>query len=307
LTHHQLRIFSSVAKHLNVTKASFELHLSQPSISQQLKLLQQEYGVKLYKKNGLGIELTPEGRVFLKDIEPILAEVERLKKKFSNQNGHGAGSFSVGGSFSPSINSLPMLLAVFKKSHPQVRLSLQTGTSYGVEQMVLKDEVEIGVITNPSYSPSLFFEPCWRANLTAVVSARHPLAKKGKLTLAELAAAPLIIKKGKPVESRAELVLKDLKKRGFQPNVVMECESLEAVKAAVKAGVGAGLLFGDVVEQEVRKGELKILKIKDLKVDISCFVIYKKEKPLSSHAKEFLVLLRQWNAKKAAKGSLYAA
>src|SRR5438132_12460138 len=83
MTLHQLNIFAAAAKLLSVTKAGWELHISQPSTSQQLKLLEGEYEVRLYKKNGQRIELTREKRLFLKEAEPILHQMEKLKRIFS--------------------------------------------------------------------------------------------------------------------------------------------------------------------------------------------------------------------------------
>lgn len=308
MTLHQFRIFSSVARLLNVTKASAELHISQPSVSQQLKLLQEEFGAKLYKKTARGIELTKEGGAFLKDIAPILFQVEKVKKKFhTNLTGHSTDSFSVGGSFAPSLSVLPSIVAVFKETHPRLQLALRTDTSYAVERMVLNAEAEIAVITTPSYSPFLIYEPRWRVNLVAFQAAKHPLVKKEDLTLMDLAQIPLVIKKGKPYESRTRRFLNRLEKKGLHPNVVMECESVEAVKAAVRTGVGIGILSRDLVEPDIHRGDLKPVTIRELKMEISSFVIYKKERPLSAHAQEFLTLVRQWRLQGWSKRSLRAA
>src|SRR5713226_3301490 len=83
MTFHQLKIFTATAKHLNMTKASRELHVSQSCISQQLKLLEEECRVKLYNKIGRGIELTEKGRLLLIDVEPILHQIKKLKEKYN--------------------------------------------------------------------------------------------------------------------------------------------------------------------------------------------------------------------------------
>src|SRR5262249_30169216 len=157
------------------------------------------------------------------------------------------------------------LLVLFRRSHPQVCLALRSGTSHEMEQQVLKGELEIAVITNPSYSGSLVYEACWRVNLVLFASAKHPLTRKGKLTLAEFAQAPLIIQEGVLGESEAQDLLKELEKRGLHLNVVMECASLDAVKAVVKTGAGLGLVYKDAVEQDIRSGNLKVISFRDLK------------------------------------------
>ncbi len=295
MTLHQLRIFAAVAKHLNITKASEELHITQPSVSQQLKFLEEECGVKLYTKMSRGIELTERGQLFLNDAEPILLEIERLKEKFKDSPTDGkVGSLTIGGSHAHSTSFLPLLLTVFKETHPEVQLALRTETSRMIEQLVLNSEVEIALLTNPSYSPSLIYEPFRQEELVAFASAKHPLAKRRKLTLEELAQAPLVIKSEKTRKVyRTDEILRQLEKRGFKLNIVLQCESAEAVKSAVKVGAGLGILYRDIVEPDVKRGELKIFKIPESKMKVDTYIIYPKERALSPHAQDFLTLLRE--------------
>ena len=300
MTLHQLSIFAAVAKHRNITKASKELHITQPSVSQQLKFLEEECGGKLYNKLSRGIELTERGQLFLNDAEPILLEIERLKAKFNGTPTDGkVRSLVIGGSHSPSVSFLPSHLAVFKDTHPKVQLILRTDTSRAIEQLVLNSEAEIALITNPSNSPSLIYKPYRKEELVAFVSVNHPLAKRGELTRAELAQAPLVIKREKTGKAyRTEEIFRQLEREGFKLNIVLECESAEAVKSAVKVGVGLGILYRDIVEPDVKRGELKIIKVPELKMKVDTFIIYPKESPLSPHAQDFLTLLRgEWPKK----------
>ena len=295
MTFHQLRMFAAVAKHLNVTKASEELHISQPSVSQQLKLLQEECKTKLYRKIGRGIELTDEGELLLADAQPILLQVGKIRERFTSDR--KAGSLAVGGSNSQSVSFLPLLLAVFKETHPQVQLSLRTDSSRGIERLVLNSEVEIGLITNLSHTPTLSYEPCRKEKFLFFVSPSHPLAQKKEMTVAEMAQAPLIFRKGKSSRTMVWEVLKQVQKQGFKLNIVMHCESTDAVKTAVSAGMGLGILYQDHVESEIRKGELKEIRVPELNMQLDSYIIYAKEKPLSANAKDFLTLLRKWPQK----------
>lgn len=290
MTLHQLKIFSSIAKFLNVTKASAELHISQPSVSQQVKLLQEEYGAKLYRKIGRGIQLTDEGRVFLKEIEPILIQVDLLKKKFGISLKQG--SLTIGGSHSPSASFLPLLVSVFNETHPDTRLVFRTHNSDVLERMVADSEVEIAVVTNRSDSPYLLYEPCREEELVFFASPEHALAKQKSLTLPELANAPLVVfKKGR---LRAfEAVLHQIEKRGLTWNAVMYCESSDALKAAVKAKMGLGIIYRDLVQPGINRREFRMIAVPELKMYSESYIIYHKEKPLSENAKVFLSLLRQ--------------
>jgi DNA-binding transcriptional LysR family regulator len=309
MTFHQLRIFSTVAKNLNISEAAIDLHISQPSVSEQLKLLEQEYRVKLYKSTGRGIQLTEDGRVFLKNTEPILSLVETLKNKFRNKPmDRKVGSVTVGGSHNPSTSLLPLLLAVFKETHPHVHLTFRTDTSQAIERMVLGSEVEIAVITNCSHHPSMVVQPYQQDNFVAVVSPKHPLAKNRALTMAELARAPLVIKKGREGTGRIWEVLRNLEGQGSKLNIVLYCESPEAAKSAVRAGIGVGILHKEIVAPDARRGDVKIIPVKDLKMQVQTFIIYHKERPLSRYAQDFLVLLREWRRRKhGAKNRLRAA
>lgn len=300
LTFHQLRIFSAVANHRNVSRAAWDLHISQPSLSQQLKLLEKDLGLKLYRKISGGIELTREGAAFLRDTEPILLRVETLKKKLgTDQAGGRADSLlSVGGSYTPSTSFLPLLVEAFKKTHPCVNLILRTDKSPVIEKLVLKSEVGIGVIVIPSYSPLLTYEPYRQMQMVAFVSAKHPLAKKQPLTAAELCQFPFVILKSRKSEqdvrsSKIEQCLKEIERQGFKPDIFMMCDSSQAVKAAVRSGVGVGLLYKDTLEPELREDKLKVIKFAKLKAYGDSFVVYHKEKPLSLPARDFLALLRE--------------
>lgn len=293
MTLHQLRIFATAAKHLSVTKAGRELHISQPSLSQQLRLLQEECGLRLYKRIVGGIKLTREGRLFLNEAEPILLQVEKLKRNFSlNLRESEARSLTVGGSHGPSAFFLPWLASIFRGTHPNARLILRTDNSLVMEQLVQNSDVEIAVITNSSASPWLIYEPCRREEVVFFASSRHPLARRPWSSLATLARVPLVVfKKGK-IGGVAN-ILKQVEARGFHLTIVMNCETAEAAKAAVKTGMGLGILYRDLAEPDIQRGDLRVIHVPGLKMHIDSFIIYHKEKPLSANAQDFLALVRE--------------
>jgi len=270
--------------------------MSQPSVSRQLKLLEEEYGVKFFKKVGRGIELTGEGRIFLSKAQPLLLQADKLKEKFpADLTSNKAGPLTVGGSLSPSMRYLPTVLAVFRETHPKVQLTLRTSTSRTIERLVLDSKVEIGVITSPSGSSSLIYEPYRKEKLAVFDSVKHPLARRQALTLEELAQMPLVVKRAMTGEvGITEEFLKQLEKKGFTPNIAMESDSAQAVKAAVKAGIGLGILYRDIVDPDIRAGDLKVIKIPELKMQLRSFIIYHKARSLSANAQDFLTLLKKW-------------
>ena len=115
MTLHQLKIFQCVGTLLNITKASEILHVSQPSVSQQLKLLEEEFGAKFFARLSQGVELTYEGKQFLEAVKPILSQAELVEKTFKrNPNGNRTVLLRIGGSNNVSADVLPHLLMTFK-------------------------------------------------------------------------------------------------------------------------------------------------------------------------------------------------
>jgi len=291
MTLHQLRIFMTVAKHLNVTRASEELRIAQSALSRQLKLLTEECGAVLYRVRPRGVELTEEGGFVVSKAETVLSQVESIQNDC--RHARKGVTVRIGGSHSPSLSFLPLLCAAYLRTHPGIEIDFRTGTSREIEQLTANSEIEIGVITGSSHRPALSFEPCRKERLVIFSSIRYPL-KKPRLTLSDLAQLPLVIKRRSGAEGfHPEGILKQIEEQGLTPKVVMKCDSYFAVKAAVKAGIGVGILFRDMVEPEVKRREVKVIRVTNLETDTDSFVIFAKDRPLSREAQQFLVLLRQ--------------
>jgi DNA-binding transcriptional LysR family regulator len=300
MTLHQLRIAIAIAAQGSVTKASQELHISQPSVSQQIKLLEQEYGFKLYVKNGKGIEFTPAGQQFIESAAQVLLQVDKLERDFKGISSHpNGGSLRVGGCYFTGVTLLPLALTAFKKMHPDVQLVLENEASAPIEKLVLESKVDIALIINPSYFPSLVYEPYREEKLVAVVSANHPLARRGTLTPKELAELPVVIKQGRKRPNIMDQFCNELGRQGLTISTALRVETPDAMKAAVKAGIGLGVFFREHVERDIKRGTLKVIKIPGVKFNwnFRSYIIYHKKHTLSPHASEFLSLLRQWPQK----------
>jgi len=282
-----LRIFESVARHLNVTRASHELHMSQPAVSQQIKLLEEECASRLVVRNGQGVDLTERGRAFLDAITPIVAQVGDVENAFkAKPDDKKSGLLTVGGSRSHSVTVLPEILRDFKQNHPWVQFSLESNDSGTMEQRVLSADVEIAIVNHPSLSDQIASEPYKEMGIVAFTLAGSPLVGK-KITLTELFQIPLVVR-------RRSSTLKELLKQGYRPNIAVQCDISETVKAAVKRELGVGILYRETVEADLKSGNFKILHVPELeKIRTKSFIIYNKSKPLSAVARDFLHSLRE--------------
>jgi len=160
MTLRRLQLFVAAAKGLTLTKVSHALHVSQPAISRQLRLLQEEYNLTLFHRNGRGLELTADGKTFLKKIESIIAQVEQLKKNHSGEVGAERSKLlTIIGTHGPCAMFLPAIVAKFRKRHPEVQIELRADTIARVEDMIVKGEAEIGVTTSRPRSRRVACEP----------------------------------------------------------------------------------------------------------------------------------------------------
>jgi LysR family transcriptional regulator, transcriptional activator of the cysJI operon len=298
MTFKQCAIFVTVSRHLNITRASQELHISQPSVSQHLKLLEEDCNVKLFKKSKGGIVLTGSGDLFLTKLIPILTQLDQLKRAFANESTVSqADSLVIGGTYGPSALLLPSVTGVFKRRYPRVELELRSAHRPYVERLVLSSDVDIALVTGRPSSANLVVEAYRKEKLLVFVARNHPLASKRELSLAQFARVPLIIHGRKNSANTVADILRSLREKGLAPVVAVRCESPDAVKTAVREKIGLGILYQDSVRRELGNGEFISVKVHGLKLEGQSFIIWHKDKPLSSAAWAFLRLLRWWRTK----------
>lgn len=288
----RFRLFVSAARHVSFTQASRERRISQPAVSRQLKILQEDFGITLFKKKGRGVELTDSGRAFLKEVTTILSQVEDLKKSCQVPNSE---SLTIAACRGPSAVRLPSLMARFKASHPLVNLTLFPGNSTEIRPWLKASTVDLAFINTPPASPLYYVEPYRSERLTAFVFPTHPLAKK-PVQASDSVTIPLIVRAGRPTQTRTEKEILGYKNRNIKLTVTMRCGSSRSVKETVARGAGVGILYHDAIKQEIDRGEFKPVKIPGLDLQRRSYIVYSKEKPLSRVAQEFLALLRDSKA-----------
>jgi len=166
-----------------------------------------------------------------------------------------------------------------------------------MEQRILNAAVEIALINHPSYSDQIAYEPYKEMGIVAFAPAASPFVGK-KITLAELFQIPLVVR-------RRSTTLRELLKQGYKPNIAVQCDVSEAVKAAVQRELGVGILYRETVEADLKTRDLKILHVPDLeKIRTKSFIIYNRCKPLSGVAQDFLHALRESRISKDESGGL---
>ena len=294
MTLHQFTIFAAIATHGSLTRASQELHITQSCVSQQMRLLQEEYGAKLYNRAARGIELTLAGRNFVVAILPILEQVRRLKTSPVKPVAPDADLFVVGATYSSSTILVPSLLSRLKKLHPGMQIDFRSNNGVEIERLLLKEKIEIAVTTRFPSSPRIMAEPFRRERLALVVSRRHPLARVREVALQDIERTPLLVRASGGRDGTTVKRLKSLvEQKGIKITIGMRFESPTAMKEAIQRNMGIGLLYEDVARYNLQRHEFKEIKIRGLKLEGQSYVVYLKERILSKAANDFLKLLRR--------------
>ena len=299
MTLHQFTIFAAIAKHGSLTKASQELHITQSCVSQQMRLLQEEYGAKLYNRAARGIDLTIAGRHFLVAILPILEQVRRLKTSSGKAVAPDADLLIVGATYSSSTILLPSLLSRFKKSHPGMQIDFRSNNGAEIERLLLKEKIEIALTTRPPSSPRIMAEPFRRERLALIVSRLHPLARARKVGLQDIERTPLLVRaSGGRDGTTVKRLVSLMETKRIKVTIGMRFESPSAMKEAIQRNMGIGLLYEDVARYNLQRHEFKEIRIRGLKMAGQSYIVYLKERLLSKAADDFLNLLRSRASKR---------
>jgi DNA-binding transcriptional LysR family regulator len=291
---HQLEIFLRVAQERSFSKAAEKLHISQPSVSIQIKKLQDFLQVKLFEKLGRQIYLTREGTAVLEHVKKLADIVANLERDLKELKGIRRGQLSAGCSRVPSATLVPLAVAEFKQQYPETEITIKTGRPYEIEQWILSNDVDLGVIEGDPASALILKEPWYEDKLVLALSRRSPLLKKRQLTLAEVVEEPFLLQApwGRPT-----FIERAFAKKGITIKKPVTLGSREAVKAGIAAGYGVSLLPKTVVDTELKAGTLKTKRIRDLDIRYPMNIVYHRDKQLSIHARAFLEILRNQSLK----------
>jgi LysR family cys regulon transcriptional activator len=247
---HQLRYLAAVAQSgLNITAAAEKLHTSQPGVSKQIKLLEDELGFQIFVRDGRNLSrVTPAGQQVIDRAVRILREVQNIKRLSDEFKDEARGSLSIATTHTQARYVLPEVIKQFRDQYPEVRLHLHQGTSEQIAEMAALDRIDFAIATG---SQALFdgysLLPCYRWHRHVVVPKGHPLAKVKKPTLKQLASYPIItyVFSFSGPSSLHEIFAKE----GLVPNVVLTARDADVIKTYVRLGLGIGIVASMAVEE----------------------------------------------------------
>jgi len=249
----QLRAFHAVASEGGFTRGARRIGISQPAVTVQVRTLEQRYGVALFRRLGQRIELTEFGRELWQRTRRAFAELDDLEELLTSAGELRVGRLEIGADGPFSVMDL---VAGFIGRYPGVRVAVRIGNAARVLADLREARTDLAVLNLIEPDAALHSEALSEDRIVAFVTRGHPLARRRRLELAELAAAPLILRE--PGSATRALLLQALARAGLAPNVVLELGSREAVREAVLAGLGVGTVFAKelVLDPRLRSVDL---------------------------------------------------
>jgi LysR family cys regulon transcriptional activator len=240
----QLYYIREVARRgLNVTAAAEALFTSQPGVSKQIRLLEDELGVAVFVRNGKQLsEITPAGERILGFAETILRDVQNIERVAEEFKQSDRGDLSIATTHTQARYALPPVIEQFRKRFPQVSLHLHQGSPPQIARLAASGEADFAIATEAiEHFDELIMLPCYRWNRCVLVRPDHPLAKhKGKLTLDALGAHPIVTYTfGFTGRSKLDQAFAA---HGIRPNVVLTAVDADVIKTYVRLGLGVGIV-----------------------------------------------------------------
>ena len=239
----QLRYVFEVARHgLNVSEAAEALFTSQPGVSKQIRLLEDELGVEIFVRHGKRlVAITAPGRQVLLIAERMLLDVDNLRQVGAEFSNEASGSLSIATTNAQARYALPRVIRAFVARYPNVRLSLHQGSPRQVCEYVLSGEADIAIATEAiAEEHELVMLPCYQWNRCVVAPVRHPILSTQPLTLEAIARYPLITYDF--AFTGRNQINKAFMGRGLKPNVVLTAIDSDIIKTYVGMGLGVGIL-----------------------------------------------------------------
>jgi DNA-binding transcriptional LysR family regulator len=284
-----LAVFAEVAKHGTMTAAAEAVGISQPAISAQVKALERYYGTRLLERDGRGSTPTAAGRLVADYATRVLALVDELGRGMADLEGLEAGELIVGASSTVGEQLLPTYLGRFHAAYPQVRLSVRIGNSAEIIERVTARELDFAIVGQEPGAPELLAEPVLEDQILAFVAPGDPLLREAPIAPLALCGHQFVMREaGSATRALAEGCLREM---SCGPGHVIELGSNEAVKRAVEAGLGIGLLSTYTIEAERLAGLLVNLPILGWKCGRSFWLIRRRDRVLTRAEEAFLTLV----------------
>lgn len=274
----QFQIFSTAATHLSFARAAEQLHLTQAAISLQIKQLEEVSGVSLFDRIGKRVFLTEAGEILLTHARQVLQSLKDADESLLALKGLKGGRIVIAATRTAEYFT-PGLLAEFRKIQPDVRVRLLVDNREEVSRLLIANEVDLAIMGRPPTGMDAVAVSFAPHPLVLIAAAKHPLASRSPLNVADLADETMIVREsGSGTRSAMEEFFRE---QAIDPLISMEMGSNEAIKQAVVAGLGISFISLHTLGLELSSGRLRVLDVKGTPIMRRWFLVRHKSKGLS--------------------------
>jgi len=296
----QLRILKAVASEKSFTRAAEILYVSQPSLSKQIKMLENRLGIILLNRENSTISLTEAGRVFLQYSERILALCEESCRALNDVKNGDRGNLTVGASQTIGTYLMPRVLALFAQNYPQISIKVQVDSTRVIAKKVVNREIDIAVVGGDvpeELKKNLDIENFVEDELILIVPKSHPFAlkKHKKINKDDLYHLNFItLNSTSTIRKFIDNILIQNNIETKQFNIIMQLNSIEGIKTAVSLGLGAAFISSSAIEKEIKLKTVEIITSENIRITRKLSIITNRQsyrsKALEFFQNELLVL-----------------
>ncbi|SFM21645.1 selenium metabolism-associated LysR family transcriptional regulator [Salibacterium qingdaonense] len=292
-----LRAFYILADHQSFSETAKILHLAQPTVSMQIKHLEQSLEATLFERTTKSVKLTPSGEILYKYADQIFSLVKQTEKELDSLSETIHGDLDIGASLTIGEHILPYVLGQFRKEYPNIQMKLKVYNSEQIMEHLGNDDIDLGFIEStksyPDYDQLAFLED--ELVVTTGTSASSPVPPQ-KQTIApeELFEFPIIMRE--PGSGTRQVVEQHLKNNGLYPeklDVIMELEHTESIKSAVESGLGIMIISRNAIQKELELGTLREIPINGIRLRRFFYAVYSKDK-LTLPGETFLSFIQNY-------------
>lgn len=290
----KLEAFCKVVELRSFTRAAKEMLLSQPTISEHVRYLEEEFSQKLLERQAKDISLTPVGAVLYDYARKILRTRDEAIQAVRQFGGNLVGNVTIGCSTIPGTYIVPPLVGLFHKQYTTIKTTLRIGSSRIIAEEVLHGKLEFGVVGARWNEAGLVWSRFFSDELAVIMHPKHPWAGKSEVSLAELLQEPFVLRERE--SGTRKVIAEILIQNGFREQdlqSVAEIGSTAAVKEAVKAGIGIAILSQRAAVDEVQCGRLATVAIQGQSLKRPFYLVQRKNRAISPVASVFLEFLKE--------------
>jgi LysR family transcriptional regulator, transcriptional activator of the cysJI operon len=284
-----LKTFCDLIETGSFSKAAQLNFISQSAVSQQLRALETRFAQQLLERNRKGVVPTEAGQVLYDECKELTERFQALEARLRAGAQTMAGTIRVAAVYSIGLHELPPYVKQFIRAYPQVNVHIEYSRTDKVYEACLNNTIDFGIVALPLRYPNIAVIPLREDKLVLVCAPEHPLARRRKVSLQQLAGEEFIaFERDIPTRKTIDRLLKQHK---VAVNYVMEFDNIETIKRSVEAGIGLSILPETAVAREIENGLLRALDFSEGTFTRSIGIIHRKGKVLSAAAREFVKML----------------